>query len=300
MRPLPERPGLLGRLHWRRVRQRGALHLRLRGPLHRKLAGLRLVLGLRLRNGGPGPEGAPAAANDRRGADALPPGHLPHCPEASSFTRRTRPAPQIATSTPELSDLLAAVGAADPSILALLSDPTATITVFAPTNDAFEAVDAFTRAVTTGEIPDQAVVTKVLQKHVVGSVVPASAALDLVNEAVPTLAGEDITVDGSTCSVTVLPVIVEPKSVPANVIQADIYASIGVVHVIDKVLALTPVPGEFDGGCYTGGVCNGAHGCCDCSITNEADCPSPPYIPGTDVARFLPVGCKSGGICQYP
>ena len=156
------------------------------------------MLGLRLRNGGPGPEGAPAAANDRRGADALPPGHLPHCPEASSFTRRARPAPQIATSTPELSDLLAAVGAADPSILALLSDPTATITVFAPTNDAFEAVDAFTRAVTTGEIPDQAVVTKVLQKHVVGSVVPASAALDLVNEAVPTLAGEDITVDGST------------------------------------------------------------------------------------------------------
>ena len=133
-----------------------------------------------------------------------------------------------------------------------------------------------------------------LQKHVVGSVVPASAALDLVNEAVPTLAGEDITVDGSTGSVTVLPVIVEPKSVPAKVIQADIYASNGVVHVIDKVLALT-ADAFWDGGCYGGGACSVPHGCCDCSITEATDCPG--TIPPTDMSKFLTDGCKSGGIC---
>jgi len=206
---------------------------------------------------------------------------------------------EIAVNNPELSDLLAAVALADPSILELLSDPNATITVFAPNNDAFAAVDAFTRAVTKGDIPDEAIVTKVLQKHVVGAVVPASAALQLVNAPVPTLAGEDITVDGSSGEVTVLPVMVEPKDVPAKVIAADIYASNGVVHVIDKVIALKQ-PEEFDGGCYSGGVCNGKHGCCDCSITDVKDCPCPPYIPMSDVCRFLPVGCKSGGICQYP
>ena len=201
---------------------------------------------------------------------------------------------QIATNTPELSSLLTAVGAADPSILALLSDPSATITVFAPTNGAFASLPEFTKAVAAAEIPDEATITKLLQQHVLDSVVPASTALTLENAPVPTLAGEDIIVDGSTGSVTVLPVIVEPKDVPATVILADIYASNGVVHVIDKVLALPPDE-DWDGGCYGGGACSVSHGCCDCSITEAADCPG--TIPPTDMSKFLPEGCKSGGIC---
>merc|ERR1719336_9942 len=139
---------------------------------------------------------------------------------------------QLATETDALSTLLTAVGAADPAILAALSDPSATLTVFAPTNDAFAKLgDDALNAV----LADKALLTKLLQKHVLGNVVPASAALKLRHAQVPTLAGEDITVDGSSGSVKITPTIVGG---PSTVKIADLQACNSVVHVVDEVIAL--------------------------------------------------------------
>lgn len=141
---------------------------------------------------------------------------------------------ELVTETDALSTLLAAVGAADAGILAALSDPDATLTVFAPTVDAFAALpEGALDNLLLSE--NQAVLTSILQKHVLASVVPEAAALGLQNAAVVTLNGEEITVDGSTGAVLVTPTIVGG---PATVVLADIEACNGVVHVVDAVLAV--------------------------------------------------------------
>jgi len=138
---------------------------------------------------------------------------------------------QLATETDSLSTLLTAVKKADAGVLKLLSDPDATLTVFAPDNDAFAALgaDALNEV-----LADQSLLTNLLKKHVLGSVVPASAALKLRDASVETLAGQDIVVSSGR------KVFVEPTIVggPATVIKPDVEACNGVVHVIDEVLAL--------------------------------------------------------------
>ena len=126
--------------------------------------------------------------------------------------------------------LCAAVGAS--SAVADALSNSGSYTVFAPTNGAFAALDqTFLQSV----LADDAIVTALLQKHALGSVVPASVALTLENSAQTTLNGEDITVDGSTGSVLVTPSILGG---PSTVISADVQTSNGVIHVVDKVLAL--------------------------------------------------------------
>merc|ERR1719336_221056 len=139
---------------------------------------------------------------------------------------------ELATGNAALSTLLTAVKAADPAILNLLSDPSASLTVFAPSNDAFAAIDP---AALNKVLADQALLTNLLKKHVLGSVVPASAALKLKQASVATLAGEDITVDGASGAVKVTPTIVGKE---ATVVIADVNACNGVVHVVDEVIAL--------------------------------------------------------------
>jgi len=202
---------------------------------------------------------------------------------------------EIVADTEELSDLLAAVKLADPSILNLLSNPEARITLFAPNNQAFQALDGFYKALLDGEFTATPLVTRLLAVHVVDDTVKASEALLFEDKVVPTLSGENntLTIDGSSGAVKILPVIDQPRQVPATVVTADIIASNGVIHIVDKVLANSyRIPG-----CYTGGVCDGSHGCCDCSLVRE-QCPSPPYIVPTNVPRWLPGGCDP--ICQYP
>ena len=124
--------------------------------------------------------------------------------------------------------LCAAVGAS--SAVADALSNSGSYTVFAPTNGAFAALDqTFLQSV----LADDATVTALLQKHALGSVVPASVALTLENSAQTTLNGEDISVDGSTGSVLVTPTILGG---PSTVISADVQTSNGVIHVVDKVL----------------------------------------------------------------
>src|SRR5690606_34646019 len=64
----------------------------------------------------------------------------------------------------EFTTLLAAVQAADPAVLEALSDPEAELTVFAPTDAAFEALGEDT---INAVLADQALLSSILLYHVV-------------------------------------------------------------------------------------------------------------------------------------
>ena len=110
-------------------------------------------------------------------------------------------------------------------------------TVFAPTDDAFTAAGVNLTALNNEE--GKAALTDILLYHVVSGAVPSSAVTDgMVAAAVN---GDDLTFTvGEGVMVN-----------DANVILADVAASNGIIHVIDKVL-MPPVPiTEADGDiCY--------------------------------------------------
>ena len=125
--------------------------------------------------------------------------------------------------------LLAAVGAADESIATTLAT-VSPLTVFAPTNEAFDALPfGLVNCLTT--IPEnQAALNSILQYHVVAANATADSLMD--GQVVDTLlTGESLTVN-LTDGVQ----IIDGTMMPANVGPADVFADNGVVHVIDKVL----------------------------------------------------------------
>ena len=132
----------------------------------------------------------------------------------------------IASSNPDFSTLVAAVSAA--GLVDTLKGP-GPFTVFAPTNAAFAALPAGT--VDTLLLPenrDQLVA--ILTYHVVPGAVTSDQLVGQTLD-VATVQGDTVRVVGSTdkmgLSVTVN---------DANVTAADIIATNGVIHVIDKVL----------------------------------------------------------------
>ena len=131
----------------------------------------------------------------------------------------------IASSDPQFSTLVAAVGAA--GLVETLQGP-GPFTVFAPTNDAFAALPAgLVDKLLLLENKD--VLTQILTYHVVPAAVMAA---DVKAGDAPTVQGEPIkvTVDGGV------------KVNDANVTATDIVASNGVIHVIDAVI----VPPSLD------------------------------------------------------
>lgn len=117
-----------------------------------------------------------------------------------------------ALSKPELADLLAAA-----------NDPTQNLTVFAPTDEAFEGVLAALGKESIDDIPVE-LLKEIVTYHIVGGAVTSD---QLSNGDVPTLLpGESVTVDLSSG------VMINN----ANVTGADIMAVNGVVHVVDAVL----------------------------------------------------------------
>ncbi len=126
----------------------------------------------------------------------------------------------VAAGNPDFSTLVAAVEAA--GLLETLSG-TGPFTVFAPTNEAFEALPA--GVLDTLLLPEnKETLTKVLTYHVV----PGEVTSDLVT------AGDVATVEGSTIAITT------DGGVQINgtttVTAVDVEASNGVIHVIDAVL----------------------------------------------------------------
>jgi transforming growth factor-beta-induced protein len=121
-------------------------------------------------------------------------------------------------NNPELSSLTKALQ--DAGLFELLNDTRGSYTVFAPSNAAFAVY---------GALPQGDELTTLLYYHVVNDVFDETK---LTAEAPMELE----TVEGKTLAVTV----VDGKVVlngQVNLTQADITASNGVVHVVDKVLS---------------------------------------------------------------
>jgi transforming growth factor-beta-induced protein len=127
----------------------------------------------------------------------------------------------IATATPDLSSL---VGALNAEQVALLSDPTEELTVFAPLNTAFEAASDLLATLT----PEQ--IATVIDYHVVAGV---GLAEDIVALDGDTLPDTDIVV-----SVTETGIFLQGagNDAPVQIIDGDIEASNGVVHLLDGIL----------------------------------------------------------------
>ena len=138
-----------------------------------------------------------------------------------------------AMATDSLSTLVAAVKAAD--LVDALSGE-GPLTVFAPTNAAFEALPEGT--VETLLMPEnQGDLQKILKAHVVAGKLSASDIIELATEnggmiEVETLSGDTLTavLENDTLYVR------DENGGLAGVAKADIMKSNGVVHVVDKVL----------------------------------------------------------------
>jgi uncharacterized surface protein with fasciclin (FAS1) repeats len=129
----------------------------------------------------------------------------------------------------QFTSLLAAVQAADPTVLETLSDPEAELTVFAPTDEAFAALGEDTL---NAVLADQAMLTNILLYHVAPDVVPSGQLADLLEESGGTLEVETaqgapvtFTVDGDRVFIN-----------GAQIVVTDIDAANGVIHVINAVM----------------------------------------------------------------
>lgn len=130
--------------------------------------------------------------------------------------------------TPEFTTLLAAVQAADPAIMQLLSNPDANVTVFAPTDAAFAAALQSLNMTADQLLADQALLNKVLMYHIVPGRFDAASVVALNGALLGTSLPETglaISVDGSQVKVN-----------DATVVTPDVMAANGVIHVIDTVL----------------------------------------------------------------
>ncbi|MEQ8678021.1 MAG: fasciclin domain-containing protein [Aggregatilineales bacterium] len=139
----------------------------------------------------------------------------------------------VAVGNSNFSTLVAAVQAADPAIAQALSGP-GPLTVFAPTNQAFQNLDTYLQNnfdITLDDvIADQELLTNILLYHVVQGSVFSGQVAGLDGQVVPTLypgTGIGITVNDDG-SITLNGV--------ADVVIADVAATNGVVHAIDNVI----------------------------------------------------------------
>lgn len=132
----------------------------------------------------------------------------------------------IAAGNPNFSTLVAAVTAA--GLVDTLKGP-GPFTVFAPTNDAFAALPAGTvDSLLLPENKDQLV--SILTYHVVQGQITAGDVLG-TRQSVATVQGGTVDVNGLVGKFGS-----GVKVNDANVIQADIFGTNGVIHAIDKVL----------------------------------------------------------------
>jgi uncharacterized surface protein with fasciclin (FAS1) repeats len=135
------------------------------------------------------------------------------------MTDETNTIVDIAVSNPDFSTLVTALQEAE-LVEALAGE--GPFTVFAPTNEAFAKIP---EATLNEILADKEQLTQILTYHVVSGKVMAA---DVVNlSAATTLQGGDVAIEVMGNSVMIN---------NANVVQTDIEASNGVIHVIDTVL----------------------------------------------------------------
>lgn len=137
----------------------------------------------------------------------------------------TKTIAENATADEQFSTLVAALTAAD-LVGPFDSCDDAKTTVFAPTNDAFEAAFAALGVTAEQVLADTELLTTILTYHVVEGEVPAATVVTLPSAT--TLQGEDvtITVDGDKVML----------NDTVNVVATDVANCNGIIHVIDGVL----------------------------------------------------------------
>jgi uncharacterized surface protein with fasciclin (FAS1) repeats len=140
----------------------------------------------------------------------------------------TRNIVQQAQADTRLSLLVEAVVAAD--LATTLSGP-GPFTVFAPTNEAFAALLQELGVTKEQLLANKPLLTAVLTYHVVpGRIEQAQVP---VNTPIATVQGQTLTVSAAG-------VITDQRSRTARIVQANVPATNGVVHVIDRVILPRP------------------------------------------------------------
>ena len=134
---------------------------------------------------------------------------------------------QVAQGDPRLSILAEAVAAAD--LGPALSAP-GPLTVFAPTNEAFAALLTELGVTKAQLLADKPLLTAVLKYHVLASRVTRSAIP--LGQAISPLDGGIFKIDSVGGNL----VVTDGRNRTARIVQTNVPASNGVVHVIDKVL----------------------------------------------------------------
>lgn len=146
---------------------------------------------------------------------------LAACSSTNTETASSKDIVDTAAAAGQFNTLIAAAKAADP--VDTLKSP-GPLTVFAPTDAAFAALPAGT-VENLLKPENKAQLVKVLTYHAVAGKVMAADVVLLDNAT--TVEGAAVDIDASSGKVMVN---------DAQVVQADIGASNGVIHVIDKVL----------------------------------------------------------------
>jgi transforming growth factor-beta-induced protein len=142
---------------------------------------------------------------------------------------------EIAVGNEDFSTLVELVTAA--GLVDVLADPNASWTVFAPTNDAFELVPA---PVLEALAADPALLTRVLTYHVVNGAVLSTDVVGMLTENMAAAESMEMEAVGSPTTGSELTFTATAEGDlyvdSAKVIAADIVATNGVIHVIDRVI----------------------------------------------------------------
>ena len=142
---------------------------------------------------------------------------------------------EIALDTPDLSSLVAALGAADGDLVSVLSS--GDFTVLAPTNAAFESFLSENGFASLGDVPTD-VLANILLNHVIAGSVSST---DLATLGAGYSTTNATNADGDNLSIyfnTSDGVVFNGVS---SVAAADVNASNGIVHVVDAVIGLPTV-----------------------------------------------------------
>lgn len=154
---------------------------------------------------------------------------------------------EIVAGNPDFSTLAAAVGAADPLFAAALGNKEISLTVFAPTNDAFAALLTALDVKAEDLLKNTALLNSVLAYHVVPGVYRSAAVAELNDVYLGTaLADDGVNADGVIVSALKVAVadgkvsLTTSSGGTANITAVDVEAANGIGHVIDAVL----IPGK--------------------------------------------------------
>jgi len=135
----------------------------------------------------------------------------------------------FALADPNFSTLVTALTTLTPQtdFATILSDTDALFTVFAPTNDAFDALNS---------IPEEDVLTQVLLHHVIGDFNVTSSDLTPNGETIaPSLEGDNLSIFLPGTGNNIADMTDGSGNSDIGIIAVDVQAGNGVIHVINKV-----------------------------------------------------------------